>query len=66
VRHLLEPPVYHGSPVDKKGALLTFDWGYDISRHIFEACGLFTEMIYIDDLSRGIRAEYIEVLVTRK
>jgi hypothetical protein len=47
-------------------SLVTFDWGYDICRHIFDASGLFTEIAWIDDLSRGIRAEYIEVLITLK
>jgi len=42
------------------------DWGYDICQTIFESCGLFTHLVYIDDLSMGIRAEYIEVLVTLK
>jgi hypothetical protein len=41
-------------------------WGYDITKHIFDACGLFTDVIYLDSLDWGIRAEYIEVLVTRK
>lgn len=41
-------------------------WGYDIVKFIFDACGLFTEMIYIDALNFGIRAEFIEVLITRK
>lgn len=62
----LEPPVYHGNPLSPDGALVTVDWGFDICRHIFEACGLFTQIIYIDDLSKGIRAEFIEVLVTLK
>jgi hypothetical protein len=26
----------------------------------------FTQLIWMDDLSKGIRAEYIDVLVTRK
>jgi SAM-dependent methyltransferase len=63
--HLL-PPEYHGNPIDDKGSLVTLDWGYDICRHIFEASGLFTQMIRIDDLSRGIRAEYVEVLLSIK
>jgi SAM-dependent methyltransferase len=63
--HLL-PPVYHGNPVSSDGALVTVDWGFDICRHIFEASGLYTHIVHIDDLSRGIRAEYIEVLVTVK
>ena len=62
----LEPPVYHGNPISDKGSLVTMDWGYDICQTIFESCGLFTHLVYIDDLSMGIRAEYIEVLVTLK
>jgi SAM-dependent methyltransferase len=62
----LKPEVYHGNPVGDGRSLVTVDWGFDICRHIFEACGLFTQLIYIDDLSKGIRAEYIEVLITFK
>lgn len=62
----LEPPVYHGNPISDKGSLVTVDWGYDICQAVFESCGLFTHLVYIDDLSMGVRAEYIEVLVTRK
>lgn len=62
----LEPPVYHGNPISDKGSLVTVDWGFDICRHIFESCGLFTHLIHIDDLSKGIRAEYIEVFITFK
>ena len=65
ISHLL-PAKYHGNPISCDGALVTVDWGFDICRHIFEACGLFTHVVSIDDLSRGIRAEYIEVLVTLK
>lgn len=65
ITHLL-PPVYHGNPVSSDGALVTTDWGYDICHYIHEACGLFTHLVHIDDLSRGIRAEYIEVLITVK
>ncbi|MEO8197941.1 MAG: class I SAM-dependent methyltransferase [Thermoanaerobaculia bacterium] len=62
----LEPPDYHDNPLTPEGSLVTFDWGYDICQWIFDASGLFTEIVWIDDLSHGIRAEYIEVLVTRK
>jgi SAM-dependent methyltransferase len=62
----IEPESYHGNPVGDGRALVTVDWGFDICRHIFEASGLFTQLIHIDDVSRGIRAEYIEVLVTLK
>lgn len=62
----LEPEQYHGNPVGDGRSLVTVDWGFDICRHIFEASGLFTHIVYIDDLSKGISAEYIEVLVTVK
>jgi len=60
------PEQYHGNPVGDGRSLVTVDWGFDICKHIFDASGLFTHIIYIDDLSAGIRAEYIEVLVTVK
>jgi len=62
----LEPEQYHGNPVGDGRSLVTFDWGFDICQHIFESTGLFTHLVHIDDLSKGIRAEYIEVLVTVK
>ncbi len=65
IDHLL-PAEYHGNPIDDRGSLVTVDWGFDIAQHIFEASGLNTEIVFIDDLSKGIRAEFIEVLVTRK
>ena len=65
VRHLADP-VFHGNPISAQGALVTVDWGYDICREIFEASGLFTHVIHIEDLGRGIKAEYTEVLVTVK
>jgi SAM-dependent methyltransferase len=65
ITHLV-PPEYHGNPIDAKGSLVTIDWGFDIRDHIAQACGLDTEIVTLDDLSKGIRAEYIEVLVTTK
>lgn len=62
----LEPEEYHGNPVGDGRALVTVDWGFDICKHIFDSSGLFTHILSIDDLSKGIRAEYIEVLVTVK
>lgn len=65
VEHLA-PEQYHGNPVGDGRALVTVDWGYDICDHIFRSCGLFTHVVHIDDLEHGVRAEHIEVLVTRK
>lgn len=62
----LKTPEYHRNPVDPQGSLVTIDWGFDIVDQIENACGLKTEIVRLDDLGRGIRAEYIEVLVTTK
>ncbi|WP_341198066.1 class I SAM-dependent methyltransferase [Hyphomonas chukchiensis] len=62
----LQPPQYHGNPIDERGALVTFDWGYDIQSFIRKSSSMATHMITIDDVDRGIQAEYIEVLVSFK
>jgi SAM-dependent methyltransferase len=62
----LHPPEYHGNPIDPNGSLVTMHWGYDISEFILKHSNLYTTMVYIDNLNLGIRAEYIEVLVSRK
>lgn len=64
--NFLHWPEYHGNPVDARGAPVTFQWGYDIVGFIREACGLDTTIEAIDDLAFGIRADYIEILVTQK
>lgn len=63
---LAEPPEYHGNPISEEGSLVTVHWGYDITQYIFETSGLFTTTVFIDALELGIRAEYIEVLISRK
>jgi SAM-dependent methyltransferase len=66
VIHLMEPPEYHANPLSSEGSLVTVNWGYDITNFIFETSGLFTEIVFLDILECGIRAEYIEVLIARK
>jgi SAM-dependent methyltransferase len=66
VVHAKEPPQYHENPVSREGSLVTWDWGFDICQHIFDACGLFTHVFHIDDVSRGIRAQLNHVLATVK
>lgn len=62
----LEEPEYHGNPIDSKGSPVTMHFGYDLPRIIYECCHMPTTMITYDDLSLGIRAEYIEVLISKK
>ena len=62
----LHEPEWHGNPLDKKGSAVTMHWGFDIVEYIQKATGAESEIIYMDDLDYGIRAEYIEIIVTRK
>ena len=57
---------YHGNPMSADGSLVTVDWGYDIADYLAHHSGLSTVLFHLDDLSQGIRAEYIEVVVSRK
>ena len=59
-------PEWHGNPVDEKGSPVTFHWGYDIKDYINDHTGADTDIIYLDDLNYGIRAEYIEIIVMKK
>ena len=59
-------PEYHGNPIDVRGALVTMHWGYDIAEFIHKEAGTPTTIVMIDNIEMGIRAEYIEVLVSRK
>jgi len=65
VTHLMDE-YYHGNPIGDGRSLVTYDWGFDICDYIFKHSNLFTYTICIDDIDKGIRAEYIEVLVTVK
>ena len=65
VRHL-EEPAYHGNPIDSKGALVTYDWGYDICDFINVATGMTTTVVHLETERLGILGEYTEVLVSRK
>ena len=64
--NFLVEPDFHDNPVDPKGSPVTMHWGFDIIHAIKQASSLETTIEHIDDLSQGIRAEYIEVLVTRR
>jgi len=60
------PPEYHGNPIDCNGSLVTYKWGYDIVDIIQKSCNMVSEIYTLDDIGLGIRAEYIDVIVSRK
>ena len=65
VRHLVEPE-YHSNPVDDGGSLVTWHFGFDLATRILEHAAMPTMIVSMDRLDLGIRAEYIEVLVSLK
>lgn len=65
IEHLVDRPEYHGNPVSLDGSLVTVRWGYDICSYIYNASGLFSQIDYIDNINLGIRADLIEVILTK-
>lgn len=63
VRHL-QLPDYHGNPVDEKGSLVTFWWGYDLANRIDRVAPFNTIIWLLEDRSRGIDGPLNEVLIS--
>ena len=59
-------PQYHGNPMSAEGGLVVIDWGYDMVPYLALQSGLPIVVVEIDDISRCIRAVYIDVLVAQK
>jgi len=62
----MKPPVYHGNPIDPKGTLVTFDYGYDIVSLIATWAGMPTSIWVIDNALNGVRPYYTHTLVSYK
>ena len=65
VTHLL-PAQYHGNPLSQSDSLVTIDWGYDIAHYLSACSGLTATIFSLEDISKGIQAEYNEIVVCRK
>jgi SAM-dependent methyltransferase len=62
----LDPPIYHGNPIDEKGSLVTYDWGLDFTDLIFKESGLVTTIFLERNRKMGLDAVFLEVFVSRK
>jgi 2-polyprenyl-3-methyl-5-hydroxy-6-metoxy-1,4-benzoquinol methylase len=62
----LSPAEFHGNPVDNQGSLVMTDWGYDIASFFQGHSEMDTVIYNINDIDHGIRAEYIEIVVSKK
>ena len=65
IEHLAEPE-YHGNPIDQKGSLVTYDYGYDIHQKIAEWADFEVEILRFADRRAGVLGEYTDVIVCRK
>ncbi len=62
----LEPAEYHGDPVSRAGALVTFDWGRDLPERVAAASGMWTEAIRLESRAHGLLGEFLEVFVSHR
>ena len=62
----LEPPDYHGNPIDPSGSLVVTEWGPDLCDFIYRTSGLTTTAILIRDMKLGLAGEFCEVFVSVK
>ncbi len=62
----LHEPEFHGNPIDPNGSPVSMHWGYDIVQTIDGSGPTVSELIHVDDLDLGIRADLIEVVVSRR
>ncbi|WP_407179670.1 methyltransferase domain-containing protein [Bradyrhizobium sp. STM 3562] len=65
VEHIF-PPEYHGNPIDQKGSLVTYHYGYDLHDLIASWTPFSVEITRFNDREHGIIAEFSEVVVCRK
>lgn len=65
IQHLKEPE-YHGNPIDNAGSIVTYDYGYDISKQIAEWAPFDVRVYRFADRTHGILGEYTEVFLAKK
>lgn len=65
VKNLL-PAQFHGNPINDKGSLVTFDYGYDIHAAIARWAPFSVRVTRFSDRYRGILGEHTEVFVCEK
>ena len=65
IRYLTKP-VYHGNPVDDKGALVTWDYGRDFPDLVARLCGLHPVICRVESRYHGLDGEMMEVFLMRK
>lgn len=65
------PEIYHGNPISKEGALVTWDWGDDIAEIVDRNCKSSETKVYQfqhtkENYENGLEADFLQVIVTQK
>ena len=62
--------VYHGNPIDEKGALVTYEWGGDFIDYINSYTDMETEIIEFrnseQNFKNGLEGNFLQVVISRK
>lgn len=62
----LQPEEFHGDPINKGGALVTFDWGRDLPERVAAASGMWTSVFRIESRIHGLLGKFPEVFVSHR
>lgn len=62
----LEPPDYHGNPIDDRGSLVVREWGPELCDVIYRSSGMMTTAMLIHDMKLGLAGEFCEVFISVK
>jgi SAM-dependent methyltransferase len=66
IHNILEPPQYHGNPIDSSGSLVTYDYGYEIHQQIAAWAPFDVRVLRFWDQTHGIIGEFTEVVICTK
>lgn len=62
----LEPPDYHGNPIDASGSLVITEWGPELLDVIRANGGMSTDVHSLHDTAMGLEAQFLDVFVSTK
>ena len=66
IRHLKEPPEYHGNPINSSGSLVTYHYGYDYADLVASWAPFDVEIRRFNNRTSGIVAAFTEVTICQK
>jgi SAM-dependent methyltransferase len=65
-RRDFRPPEFHGNPISEDGAIVTFDYGYEVHNSISSWAQFDVRIYRFDDRTHGILGDFTEVCLCKK